>query len=65
MQSATGWGTDQMIAREASLLSDLQGRGMVTVTPNAAAIRAAAEPEINHLFDTKWTVTTWAEVLSF
>jgi len=65
MQSSTGWGTDQMIAREASLLSELQGHGMITVTPDAAAIRAAAEPAINGLFATKWTVTTWAEVLSF
>jgi len=65
MQSATGWGTDQMIAREASLLSELQDRGMIAVTPDAAAIRAAAEPAINGLFATKWTVTTWAEVLSF
>ena len=65
MQSATGWGTDQMIAREASLLSELQGHGMIAVTPDAAAIRAAAEPAINSLFATKWTVTTWAEVLSF
>jgi TRAP-type transport system periplasmic protein len=65
MQSATGWGTDQMVARETSLLSELQGHGMITVTPDAAAIRAAAEPAINNLFTTKWTVTTWAEVLSF
>ena len=64
MQSATGWGTDQMISREASLLSELQGRGMITVTPDAAAIRGAAEPAINNLFTTTWTVTTWAEVLS-
>ena len=53
-----------MIARESSLLGELQGHGMTTVTPDAAAIRAAAEPSINTLFDTKWTVTTWAEVLS-
>ncbi len=64
MQSATGWGTDQMTSREASLLTELQGRGMITVTPDAAAIRAAAEPAINNLFTTTWTVTTWAEVLS-
>jgi hypothetical protein len=38
---------------------------MTVVTPDAAAIRAAAEPAINNLFATKWTVTTWAEVLGF
>jgi TRAP-type C4-dicarboxylate transport system substrate-binding protein len=64
MQSATGWGTDQMTARESSLLGDLQGLGMIVVTPDAAGIRAAAEPAINNLFTTKWTVTTWQEVLS-
>jgi TRAP-type transport system periplasmic protein len=65
MQSATDGGTAQMIAQEGSLLSQLAGFGMTVVTPNAAAIRAAAEPAINTLFTTKWTVTTWAEVLSF
>jgi len=64
MQSSTDWGTDQMTARESTLLGDLQGLGMIVVTPDAAAIRAAAEPAINGLFATKWTVTTWQEVLS-
>jgi TRAP-type transport system periplasmic protein len=64
MQAATDAGTAQMIAQEASLLSQLAAFGMTVVTPNAAAIRLAAEPAINILFATKWTVTTWAEVLS-
>jgi TRAP-type transport system periplasmic protein len=64
MQSTTDWGTDKMIAQEATLLSQLAAFGMIVVTPNAAAIRLAAEPAINNLFATKWTVTTWAEVLS-
>ena len=64
MQAATDAGTAQMIAQEASLLSQLAVFGMTVVTPNAAAIRLAAEPAINNLFATKWTVTTWAEVLS-
>jgi TRAP-type C4-dicarboxylate transport system substrate-binding protein len=64
MQAAMEWGTDRMVAREATLLTELQTAGMTVVTPDAAAIRAAAEPAINSLFDTKWTVTTWAEVLS-
>ena len=64
MQSSTNAGTAQMFAQESNLLSQLVGHGMTVVTPNAAAIRAAAEPAINNLFATKWTVTTWAEVLS-
>jgi TRAP-type C4-dicarboxylate transport system substrate-binding protein len=63
MEAATEWASQQMAAREASLQSDLQDLGMTVVTPDAAAIRAAAEPAINNLFATKWTVTTWAEVL--
>lgn len=65
MQAAMAYGTDRMIDREATLLSELQTAGMTVVTPDAAAIRAAAEPAINNLFATKWTVTTWAEVLSY
>jgi TRAP-type C4-dicarboxylate transport system substrate-binding protein len=64
MQAATDWGSDRMFASEATLLSTLQSNGMTVVTPDAAAIRAAAQPAINNLFSTKWTVTTWAEVLS-
>ena len=52
---------NRMNAQEATLLSTLQGLGMITVIPNAAAIRLAAEPAINNLFATKWTDTTWAE----
>ncbi len=65
MQAAMAYGTDRMIDREAVLLSELQTFGMTVVTPDAAAIRAAAEPAINSLFANKWTVTTWAEVLSY
>ncbi len=63
MEEATEWASEQMAAREASLLTELEGFGMTVVTPDAAAIRAAAEPAINDLFATKWTVTTWDEVL--
>jgi TRAP-type C4-dicarboxylate transport system substrate-binding protein len=65
MQAATDWASARMFAREASLLTDLQSFGMTVVTPDAAAIRAAAEPAIVNLFATKWTVTTWDEVLSY
>ncbi len=54
-----------MQSREAALLAELEGLGMTVVTPDAATIRAAAEPSIESLFDTKWTVTTWSEVLSY
>jgi TRAP-type C4-dicarboxylate transport system substrate-binding protein len=65
MQVATHWGTQQMKARESSLLTQLQSEGMTVVTPDAEAIRADAEPAINGLFATKWTVTTWDEVRSY
>ena len=64
IEEATDWGTEQMFAREASLLAQLQSLGMTVVVPDADAIRAAAEPAIENLFATKWTVTTWEEVLS-
>lgn len=63
MQAATEWATERMTSREASLLAELQGHGMVVVTPDAEAIRTAARPAIENLFATKWTVTTWDEVL--
>ena len=65
MQSATDWGSDRMFANEAGLLAQLEDLGMSVEEPDAQAIRDAAEPAINELFDTKWTVTTWDEVLSF
>lgn len=64
MRKAVQWGTEQMQAREAATLAQLQQNGMTVVTPDSAAIRAAAEPAINQLFATKWSVTTWAEVLA-
>jgi TRAP-type C4-dicarboxylate transport system substrate-binding protein len=65
MEAATDWASARMVSLEAGLLSELQANGMTVVQPNAAAIRAAAEPAINDLFATKWTVTTWQEVLSY
>ena len=64
MHTAVNWGTQQMQAREASLLTQLQSSGMTVVIPDAAAIRSAAEAAINQLFANKWTVTTWQEVLA-
>jgi TRAP-type transport system periplasmic protein len=64
MRKATEWGTQQMQAREATLLASLQSNGMTVVTPDAQAIREAARPAIEGLFASKWTVTTWDEVLN-
>jgi TRAP-type C4-dicarboxylate transport system substrate-binding protein len=63
MRKAIEWGSETMQDKEATLLAQLQAAGMTVVTPDAAAIRTAAEPAINQLFATKWTVTTWEEVL--
>jgi TRAP-type C4-dicarboxylate transport system substrate-binding protein len=65
IEDAVAFATDKMFGTEATQLTNLQSLGMTVVTPDAAAIRTAAEPEINNLFATKWTVTTWAEVLGF
>jgi len=65
IEDAVEFATDKMGDTEAAQLANLQTQGMTVVTPNAAAIRSAAEPSINNLFATKWTVTTWAEVLSY
>lgn len=64
IKRATRWGTEQMFAREASLLGQLETFGMAVTQPDAEAIRAAAKPAIDQLFATKWTVTTWDEVLA-
>ncbi|HMJ53472.1 MAG TPA: TRAP transporter substrate-binding protein [Polyangiaceae bacterium] len=65
MCEATEWGSDQMSLRESDLLVQLQQAGMTAITPDAAAIRAAAKPAIDTLFASKWVVTTWNEVLGF
>lgn len=64
MKKAIKWGSATMQAKESTLQSQLAAAGMTVVTPDAAAIRTAAEPAINNLFATKWTVTTWAAVLA-
>jgi TRAP-type C4-dicarboxylate transport system substrate-binding protein len=65
MRRAVKWGSEDMESRESTLLTELESLGMEVVQPDAAAIRAAAQPAIDNLFATKWTVTTWAEVLSY
>lgn len=65
IEDAVEWASAQMAGTEAAQLAHLAASGMAVVTPDAAAIRAAAEPAINGLFASQWTVTTWAEVLGF
>ena len=65
MNKAVKWGSENMAGRESSLQAELQALGMTVVQPDANAIRDAARPSIEQLFATKWTVTTWDEVLSF
>jgi TRAP-type transport system periplasmic protein len=64
MRKAAEWGTAKIVANESAMIAQLQAAGMTVVTPNAAAIRSAAEPAVNNLFATKWTVTTWPQVLA-
>jgi TRAP-type transport system periplasmic protein len=64
MRAATEWGSRFMADREATLLTELAAAGMTVVTPDAAAIEAAAKPAIDQLFATRWSVTTWEEVLA-
>jgi TRAP-type C4-dicarboxylate transport system substrate-binding protein len=61
---AAEWSTDQIIANEEDLLSQLQAEGMTLVYPDADAIRVKAKPAIDELFETEWPVTTWEEILS-
>lgn len=65
IEDAVEWASNKMADTESAQLTNLQSEGMTVVTPDAAAIRAAAEPAINNRFATEWTVTTWAEVLGF
>lgn len=64
MKSATAFGSEKIASGEAALIASLEENGMTVVTPDAAAIREAARPAIDQLFATKWTVTTWDEVLA-
>jgi TRAP-type C4-dicarboxylate transport system substrate-binding protein len=64
LNDASAWASEQMASREATVLSQIETAGMVVGTPDAEAIRTAAQPAIEALFDTKWTVTTWDEVLA-
>lgn len=64
MRRATEWGSQFLAERESTLLSELAQAGMTVVSPDEAAIEAAARPAIDNLFATTWTVTTWDEILA-
>jgi hypothetical protein len=52
-----------MKTAESSYVLELQRKGMQVVIPDAGSFRAKAKDAVEELFRTKWTVTTWAEVL--
>ena len=64
LKAAADWGTRTIQEREAGIIAQLKAGGMTVATPDAAAIRKAAEPAVDKLFTTKWTVTTWQKVLA-
>lgn len=65
MRAAASWGSQQIEVREGEILAELEKGGMKIVKPDAAAIRDAAEPAVSRLFASKWTVTSWKEVLAY
>ena len=63
-KEACNWANAKMKAAENSYLLELQRKGMQVVIPDAESFRAKAKPAVDELFKTKWSVTTWAEVLA-
>ena len=63
MEEAANFASQTIVATEPALIAQLQAAGMTVTTPDAAAIRAAAKPAIDHLFATEWSVTSWDAVL--
>lgn len=58
------WANNKIKTGEASILVDLQRKGMQVVIPDADSFRMKARDAVDELFKTQWTVTTWAEVLA-
>jgi TRAP-type C4-dicarboxylate transport system substrate-binding protein len=65
MHAAANWGSQQIIQKEGEILAALEKGGMTIVRPDADAIRKAAEPAVNALFASKWTVSSWPQVLAY
>jgi TRAP-type C4-dicarboxylate transport system substrate-binding protein len=64
LDDASELATQQIIDGEAELLGSLQAQGMTITFPDTEAIRTKAEAAVNALFETKYPVTTWEEVLA-
>jgi TRAP-type C4-dicarboxylate transport system substrate-binding protein len=63
-KDAEEWANNKIKTGELAILIDLQRKGMQVIIPDANSFREKAKPAVDELFKTKFTVTTWAEVLS-
>jgi tripartite ATP-independent transporter DctP family solute receptor len=63
-KEAEEWANNKIKTGEAEILVNLQRMGMQVVIPDADSFREMAKPAVDELFKTKWSVTTWAEVLA-
>jgi tripartite ATP-independent transporter DctP family solute receptor len=63
-KEAEEWANNKIKTGEADILVNLQRMGMQVVIPDADSFREMAKPAVDELFKTKWSVTTWAEVLA-
>ncbi len=63
-KEAEEWANNKIKTGEAAILVDLQRKGMQVIIPDANSFRVKAQPAVDELFKTQWSVTTWAEVLA-
>jgi TRAP-type C4-dicarboxylate transport system substrate-binding protein len=63
-KEACDWANEKMKNGEKDYLLSLQRKGMQVVIPDAQAFRVKAQPAVEELFKTHWSVTTWGEVLA-
>jgi len=63
-KEAEEWANNKIKTGELAILIDLQRKGMQVIIPDANSFREKAKPAVDELFKTKFTVTTWAEVLA-
>lgn len=62
---ACNWASAVMEQSEAALIQELQDKGMTVTQMDAAALRDAAKPAVEALFQSDWTVTSWDKVLAY
>jgi TRAP-type C4-dicarboxylate transport system substrate-binding protein len=62
-KEACDWANEKMKSGEKDYLLQLQRKGMRVVIPDGQAFRTKAQPAVEELFKTHWSVTTWKEVL--